>query len=91
MPAPWATSASTSAKSDPHSGKHTPLIGPGHQTLIEEGGRTYAFFHGWNRNPDAPQKAQVHKRCLYVTQVRWEAKPGGERPRIPQGKPARYY
>jgi beta-xylosidase len=74
-----------------HSGKHTPLVGPGHQTLIEEGGRTYAFFHGWNRNPDAPQKAQVHKRCLYVTQVRWEAKPGGERPRIPQGKPARYY
>jgi beta-xylosidase len=73
-----------------HSGKHTPLVGPGHQTLVEEGGRTYLFFHGWNRNPDAKQKAQVHKRCLYVAQVRWEQKPGGERPRIPEGKPLRY-
>ena len=73
-----------------HSGKHTPLVGPGHQTLIEEGGRTYLFFHGWNRNPDAKeQRAQVHKRCLYVTQVRWDPKPGGERPRIPRGKPRR--
>lgn len=67
----------------------TPLIGPGHQDLIERGGRTYIFFHGWNRDPDTQRDQGPFKRCLYVSQVRWEPLPGvGERPVIVGGEPS---
>lgn len=64
------------------------LIGPGHQSLLDEGGRTYLFFHGWNADPDGREQPGVHKRCLYVAQVQWQRLPNGdERPRIPGGTP----
>lgn len=66
-----------------------PVIGPGHQTLLDRGGRSYVFFHGWNVDPDAKAQPGVHKRCLYVGRVRWEPAPGGERPRIVRGTPSK--
>ena len=67
----------------------SPLIGPGHQSLLDEGGRTYLFFHAWNADPDGREQAGVHRRCLYVSQVQWQRLPdGGERPHIPGGAPA---
>jgi beta-xylosidase len=69
--------------------KETTLIGPGHQSLLERRGRSYIFFHGWNEDPDAKEQAGVHKRCLYVGQVRWERSPAGDvRPVIAGGEPA---
>lgn len=68
----------------------SPLIGPGHQAIFEEGGRTYAFFHGWNEDPDSDQaKAAAGKRCLYVGRVRWDRwrRAGGEVPTILGGSP----
>ena len=65
------------------------LIGPGHQALLDHGGRSYVFFHGWNQDPDARERPGFHKRCLYVGRVLWERGPAGEeRPRIPGGAPA---
>ncbi|HZF93237.1 MAG TPA: glycoside hydrolase family 43 protein [Allosphingosinicella sp.] len=55
----------------------TDLIGPGHQSILDRGGRTYAFFHGWNRDPDRQRDQGPFKRCLYVSQVSWSAGPGG--------------
>ena len=67
----------------------TPLIGPGHQALLERGGRAYVFFHGWNRDPDRQRGEGPFKRCLYVSQVRWQPLPGGgERPVIAGGEPS---
>ena len=67
----------------------TPLIGPGHQSLLDTGGRTQIFFHGWNRDPDRQRTEGPFKRCLYVSQVRWERLPGGgERPVIVGGEPS---
>jgi hypothetical protein len=40
---------------------------------MEEGGRTYAFFHGWNEDPQGDQqRAAARKRCLYASRVRWD-------------------
>ena len=65
-----------------------PLIGPGHQSLLEHRGRTWLFFHGWNADPDGREQAGIHKRCLYVGQLRWERGPDGlERPRVVGGVP----
>jgi beta-xylosidase len=55
----------------------TDLIGPGHQAILDQGARTYAFFHGWNRDPDRQRDQGPFKRCLYVSQVSWTAGPGG--------------
>ncbi len=53
--------------------KQSPLLGPGHQAILEEGGRTYAFFHGWDQDPAGdPEKAAARKRCLYVSRIRWD-------------------
>jgi beta-xylosidase len=53
--------------------ERSPLIGPGHQAILEENGRTYAFFHGWDEDPKGDmEKAAAHKRCLYVGQIRWD-------------------
>jgi beta-xylosidase len=67
----------------------TPLIGPGHQSLLENRGRTQIFFHGWNRDPDRQRTEGPFKRCLYGSQVDWERLPaGGERPIIAGGEPS---
>jgi beta-xylosidase len=50
----------------------SPLVGPGHQAIFEEDGRTYAFFHGWNADPSSGAKASAPRRCLYVSRVRWD-------------------
>ena len=55
----------------------TDLIGPGHQSLLDRRGRTYAFFHGWNRDPDRQRDQGPFKRCLYVSQVHWSPGPAG--------------
>ena len=69
--------------------KETPLVGPGHQSILDIGGRSYAFFHAWNEDPDARERPGVHKRCLYVSQVQWTAGPGGtSRPVIVGGEPS---
>jgi GH43 family beta-xylosidase len=68
--------------------KETTLIGPGHQALLEHGGRSYVFFHGWNRDPDG-KLGPEHKRCLYVSQVKWQrdTRDGGLMPIIAGGEP----
>lgn len=66
----------------------SPLIGPGHQSLLEHRGRSMIFFHGWNADPDGREQAGVHKRCLYVGRLRWETGvDGSERPTIVGGAP----
>jgi beta-xylosidase len=67
----------------------SPLIGPGHQSLLEERGRSYLFYHGWNADPDGREQPGVHKRCLYVSRLRWEpvGRSGAERPVIDGGEP----
>ena len=67
--------------------KQSPLIGPGHQSILQEAGRTYAFFHGWNADPDGREQPGVHKRCLYVSPVTWERAGDAERPLIVGGEP----
>jgi beta-xylosidase len=53
--------------------ERSPLIGPGHQSILEEEGRTLAFFHGWDEDPAGDMaKAAARKRCLYVSRVRWD-------------------
>jgi len=67
----------------------SPLIGPGHQSVLDQDGRSYMFFHGWNADPDGREQPGVHKRCLYVTRIHWERTPSGaERPRVGGGTPA---
>jgi beta-xylosidase len=67
----------------------TQLIGPGHQSLLDTGGRIQIFFHAWNRDPDRQRAEGPFKRCLYVSQVRWERQAsGGERPVIVGGEPS---
>jgi beta-xylosidase len=70
--------------------KETPLVGPGHQSVLEEGRRSYAFFHGWNEDPDARERPGVHKRCLYVSRLYWDRPAGAAetRPRIAGGEPS---
>jgi beta-xylosidase len=69
--------------------KATNLIGPGHQSILDEGPRSYVFFHGWNEDPDAEERPGVHKRCLYVSRLHWDrAGPSAEPiPRIVGGEP----
>ena len=67
----------------------TSLIGPGHQALIERGGRSYVFFHGWNRDPDRQRGEGPFKRCLYVSRILWQpGRDGRERPVIAGGEPS---
>jgi beta-xylosidase len=69
--------------------KETVLVGPGHQSILDHKGRSYAFFHAWNEDPDARERPGVHKRCLYVSQIRWADGPGGKpRPIIVGGEPS---
>jgi arabinan endo-1,5-alpha-L-arabinosidase len=67
----------------------TPLLGPGHQSLLDEDGESYIFFHGWNENPDGKERPGHHKRCLYVGRVQWGPSPypREERPRVVGGAP----
>jgi beta-xylosidase len=66
----------------------TPLIGPGHETVLEQGGRSWVFFHGWNRDPDRQRAEGPFKRCLYVAQIRWQrGRDGAEAPVIAGGEP----
>ena len=65
----------------------SPLIGPGHQSLLDQGGRTWLFFHAWNEDPDGRERPGVHKRCLYVARLHWDRAGGVERPRIVGGTP----
>jgi beta-xylosidase len=48
------------------------LLGPGHQSVMDERGRSFIFFHGWNEDPNAQERPGVHKRCLYVSRLRWD-------------------
>jgi beta-xylosidase len=68
----------------------SPLLGPGHQAILEEGGRTHAFFHGWDEDPAGnPPKAGERRRCLYTARVRWDrwSKVPHEVPTIIGGSP----
>jgi GH43 family beta-xylosidase len=66
----------------------SPMVGPGHQSILRDQGRDLIFFHAWNRDPDGREEAGVHKRCLYVAQLDW-AQPFGEiHPSVPGGEPA---
>jgi beta-xylosidase len=68
--------------------KETFLIGPGHQSVLTVGGRNLLFFHGWNADPDGREQPGVHKRCLYVSELRWPVIRGEVRPRVVGGKPS---
>jgi beta-xylosidase len=68
--------------------KETPLVGPGHQSVWSDGRRSWLFFHAWNEDPDARERPGVHKRCLYVSRLRWVRTRDGERPRIDGGEPS---
>jgi beta-xylosidase len=67
----------------------TALIGPGHQSVMEAGKRSFVFFHGWNADPDGKESAGVHKRCLYAGRLHWDPAgvSGRARPRIAGGEP----
>jgi len=68
--------------------KETPLLGPGHQSILNHKGRSYAFFHAWNEDPDGRERLGVHKRCLYVSQIKWTGGQAGKpRPVIVGGEP----
>jgi beta-xylosidase len=62
----------------------SPLIGPGHQSVLAAPGGDLLFFHGWNRDPDGKEQAGVHKRCLYASPLEWRA----GRPRVAGGTPS---
>ena len=68
--------------------KETELLGPGHQAVLDLDGRSYVFFHGWNRDPDG-RLTDAHKRCLYVSRVHWRPDPRdrGWMPVIAGGEP----
>jgi beta-xylosidase len=69
--------------------RETPLIGPGHQAVLELGRRSYVFFHGWNRDPDTQRDQGPFKRCLYVGQIRWQqGRYGATEPVIVGGEPS---
>jgi GH43 family beta-xylosidase len=66
----------------------SPILGPGHQSVLRQGKRDLIFFHAWNRDPDGRERAGVHQRCLYVADIDW-IRPFGElHPRVPGGEPA---
>lgn len=67
----------------------SPLIGPGHQSVLSAGGRDFLFFHAWNRDPDGKEEPGVHKRCLYVSPLTWTGSGTGLRPRVAGGTPPR--
>ena len=69
--------------------KETALLGPGHQSILDDSGRSLVFFHGWNVDPDGREEPGVHKRCLYVTRMHWDTAGAGlpPRPRIVGGEP----
>ena len=52
----------------------SPLIGPGHQSVLAAPGGDLLFFHAWNRDPDGRELPGVHKRCLYMSTLEWSAK-----------------
>jgi beta-xylosidase len=52
--------------------KDSALLGPGHQAILDHRGRSWIFFHGWNEDPDGSERAGHHKRCLYVSRIRWD-------------------
>ena len=52
--------------------KSSPLLGPGHQSVFEERGRSWIFYHGWNADPDGRERPGFHKRCLYVSRLTWD-------------------
>ena len=64
-------------------------IGPGHQSVMDDRGRSYIFFHGWNEDPNAQERPGVHKRCLYVSRLRWDRWPRAtvEVPTVMGGSP----
>jgi arabinan endo-1,5-alpha-L-arabinosidase len=66
----------------------SPIIGPGHQSVLRDRGRDLLFFHAWNRDPDGREQAGVHKRCLYVANLDWDLRFGELHPRVPGGEPA---
>jgi GH43 family beta-xylosidase len=65
--------------------KETNLIGPGHQSILDDQGRSLVFFHGWNADPDGREQPGVHKRCLYVSRLQWDQQ---GRPVIVGGEPS---
>jgi beta-xylosidase len=69
--------------------KETPLLGPGHQSILDIGGRTQLFFHAWNADPDGREQPGVHKRCLYTGRIQWtQGAAGKPRPVIIGGEPS---
>jgi beta-xylosidase len=66
----------------------SPLIGPGHQSVLAAPGGDLLFFHAWNRDPDAHEQAGVHRRCLYVSPLRWRPGRGGLHPVVAGGTPS---
>jgi GH43 family beta-xylosidase len=66
----------------------SPIVGPGHQSILSDGGRDRIFFHAWNVDPDGREEPGVHKRCLYVADIDWSRRFGELHPRIPGGEPA---
>lgn len=53
-------------------GSSSQLVGPGHQTVVQHGGRSYMLFHAWNTEPDDGRPVEgVHIRCMYLTRFAW--------------------
>ena len=66
----------------------SPIVGPGHQSILREGGQDRIFFHAWNVDPDGREEPGVHRRCLYSAEIEWKQPFGEVHPRIPGGEPA---
>jgi beta-xylosidase len=45
------------------------LRGPGHETLLETGGRSYLGYHAWRT---APGWARQSHRAMYITPLKWK-------------------
>ncbi|HEY0412782.1 MAG TPA: glycoside hydrolase family 43 protein [Allosphingosinicella sp.] len=66
----------------------SPIVGPGHQSILRDRGLDRIFFHAWNVDPDGREEPGVHKRCLYVAAIDWTQPFGEIHPRVPGGEPA---
>jgi beta-xylosidase len=45
-----------------------PVIGPGHQAIIAQGGQTWIFYHAWEANA---QGQRTNRRLIWLDRLDW--------------------
>jgi beta-xylosidase len=48
-----------------------PLVGPGHQSVFEAGGRTMIAYHGWVATRGWRKARGTSARALFIDEIRW--------------------